>query len=87
MRPCRPRPLLAALSRAWVHVMPVSAVWAWGAMASLATPAFMAALMAWQAECMRAMMAASGRGYILGASYLSVYSRSRSRCSCVVVCN
>ena len=31
------------------------------------------------------MMAASGRGYVLGASYLSLYSRSRSRCSCVVV--
>ena len=31
------------------------------------------------------MMAASGRGYVLGASYLNLYSRSRSRCSCVVV--
>ena len=44
MRPCRPRPLLAAL--------PLGSCPS-GAMASLATPAFMAAPMAWQAEYMR----------------------------------
>ena len=38
-----------------------------------------------QARYACGMMAASGRGYVLIASYLSLYSRSRSRCSCVVV--
>ena len=47
MRPCRPRPLLAALPLGSCPSPQLASL------ASLATPAFMAALMVWQAECMR----------------------------------
>ena len=75
MRPCRPRPLLAAAS-------PPGWLGSSGAMASLATPAFMAAPMAWQAECMRDD--GSFGAWLRPWRILPCNSRSRSRCSCVV---